>query len=448
MRATLSLLLAIALSGPATAAADEFCEPSGTDCRARLLAYIGRETVRIDAGMEEIADSVIADALIARFKAGVPVRALIEPRRTPVEPLNATMLAKLKSAGIPMRYKPAGGFLHWKMMIFAGQFTVEFGAPQFTKSYLVPVEPFVNFTQDPIVFSTNTAIVNSFQRKFDDAWVDTVNFAQYANSPTVQRAYPLYAVSTLLNFVPAQNFLTRVKPHYDAETSGLDVIIYKVTEPGHADAMIRAVKRGVPVRLITEPNRYRNRENVWHAYNIDRMHAAGVQVRERAHSGFLHQKTALLLSQGRTIFGSSNWTEGSNQLQYEHNIITTDRGYFDFFRSVFLRKWNSATETRSFVPLPPTAPVNLAPANATGGYTATVVLSWQPGPWAHRADLYLSSSSSPTLYLKDVAVGPSTIKKVTASGLLPGTTYYWKVISKTMAGKTATGPIWSFNTAS
>ncbi len=448
MRLILLLLPAITLLVPARAAAGEFCEPTGTDCRAVLLAYINREHVRIDAGLEEIADSVIADALIARFRAGVPVRALVEPRRTVVEPKNATMLAKLRAAGIPMRYKPAGGILHWKMMIFAGQYTVQFGAPQFTKSYLVPVVPYVNFTQDPIVFSTSTSIVNSFQRKFDDAWVDTVNFVAYANSPTVERAYPLYSVSSLLNFVPAQNFLTRVKPHYDAETTGLDVIIYKVTEPGHADAMIRAVKRGVPVRLITEPLRYRNRDNVWQAYNIDRMYAAGVKIRERAHLGFMHQKTTLLLSQRRTIFGSSNWTPDSNARQYEHNIITTDASYFHFFRTIFLRKWSSATETRNFVPLPPTAPVNVVPANATGGHPTTVVLSWQPGPWAHRADVYLSTSSSPAVYLKNVGVSPSTTKKLTVTGLLPGTTYYWRVVSKTMAAKTATGPIWSFNTAS
>jgi phosphatidylserine/phosphatidylglycerophosphate/cardiolipin synthase-like enzyme len=448
MRMTLSLLLAIVTLVPAAATADEFCEPAFQDCRAVLLGYINRERVRIDAGLGEIADSVIADALIARFRAGVPVRALVEPRRTETEPLNATMIAKLKDAGIPLRYKPVGGILHWKMMIFTGQYAVEFGATQFTKRYLVPLVPYKDFFQDPIVFSTSTSIVNSFQRKFDDAWMDTTNFKNYANSPTVARAYPLYAVSSLLNFVPAQNFLTRVKPHYDAEATGVDVIIYKVTEPGHADAMIRAVKRGVPVRLITEPLRYRDRSNVWQAYNIDRMHAAGVKIRDRAHLGFMHQKTTLLVGQRRTIFGSSNWTDGSNREQVEHNIITTDTAYFDFFTSVFLRKWNSTTETKPFVPLAPTAPVNIAPANAAGGQPATVVLSWQPGPWAHRADVYLSTASSPAIFLKDVAVSPGTVKKLTVTGLLPGRAYYWKIVSKTMAARTATGPIWSFNTAS
>lgn len=121
--------------------------------------------------------------------------------------------------------------------------------------------------------------------------------------------------------------------------------------------MIAAARRGVPVRMILEPVRYRSKDNVWHAYHGDRMYMAGVRVRDRAHAGFTHQKTVLLVGQGRTIFGSSNWTDGSNRLQYEHNYLGTDAGFFSFFTQVFARKWASTTETKPFVPLPPETPV-------------------------------------------------------------------------------------------
>jgi hypothetical protein len=32
------------------------------------------------------------------------------------------------------------------------------------------------------------------------------------------------------------------------------------------------------------------------------------------------------------------------------------------------------------------------------------------------------------------------------SGLSPCSAYYWKIVSKTIAGKTASGPVWSFGT--
>jgi len=427
------------------AAADSICEARLTECRSGLIAYIDREVIGLDIGMEEMTDQSIADAVIARFRAHVPVRVIVEPRRNAAEPRNATILAALKAAGLPMRYRKVGDIVHWKTMIFAGQNTVEFSAAQFTASYLVPVQPGVNFTQDPLFYSTNTSFVHSFERKFDDAWTDTVNFAEYANSPAAARVYPFYAVDPALNFVPAQNFGTRSKPLYDAETTAIDVIMYKITDALHADAMIRAVKRGVPVRIITEPTRYRSRDNVWQAYNLDRMWAAGVHIRDRAHLGFLHQKTTLLYSQGRTTFGSSNWTTASDSTQYEHNYFSTDPTFFTWFQKIFARKWASTTETKAFVPLPPDPPVYVAPLNAAAGQTTTVTLAWKPGLWAHRADVYLGTSSAPPLFT-NVTVTPNSTKKLAISGLQPGTTYYWRIVSKTMANKSASGPVWSFGT--
>jgi phospholipase D-like protein len=431
---------------PATATADQFCEARLTNCRTDLIAFINREAIRLDIGMEEMTDPLIADAVIARFKARVPVRMIVEPRRNATEPRNGPILDKLKAAGIPMRYRQVGDTFHWKMMIFAGQNTVEFSAAQFTEEYLVPAVPGVNFTQDPVFYSTNTSFVNSFERKFDDAWVDTTNFAEFGNSPTVARVYPPYAIDPALNFVPAANFATRSKPLYDAETTAIDVIMYKITEAIHPDAMIRAVKRGVPVRLITEPGRYRNRDNVFQAYNLDRMYAAGVKIRERAHLGFLHEKTTMLYAQGRTIIGSSNWTTASDATQYEHNYFATDPTVFGWFHQIFTRKWASTAETRAFVPLPPDVPINVAPLNTSSAQSVSPTLSWKPGPWAHGADIYLGTTPDPPRRTT-VTFSPGTsTRKIVISGLTAGTTYYWKIVSKTAAGKTATGPIWSFAT--
>ena len=146
-----------------------------------------------------------------------------------------------------------------------------------------------------------------------------------------------------MSFVPAENFSTRSKPLYDAETQRIDVIMYKITEGTHADGLIRAVRRGIPVRLITEPERYRNPENVWHAYQVDRLYMAGVQIRHRAHAGFTHQKNTLLYSQGLAIFGSSNWTSESNKSQSEHNYFTTKPWFFNWVRANFERKWGNTT---------------------------------------------------------------------------------------------------------
>ena len=445
-----TLLLAVPF-----ASAEELCDSTFQDCRAKLIAYINNEKIGIDIGFnlweEPETTRPLLSAVIARHHAGVRVRVIAEPRRNPTNPLNAIVIDQLKAAGIPIRAKAGGGIFHWKMFHFAGQQVVEFAATNFPPDYLRPRVPYVDAFVDPLYFSTDLAIVQSIASRFEDMWVDTTNFANFANVVTPVRVYPIRPIHSTLSFVPLQNFLTRSKPYYDAETTQIDVVMYKVTESGHANAVISAAGRGVRVRLITEPTNYRSTKNLWHAYHLDRMHAAGIQIRERAHAGFLHQKTTLLYSQATAIFGSSNWASESNSGQWEHNYFTTKSWFFTWMRNAFSRRWNNSTgnvETRAFTPLPPGVPVYVGPANTAGAQPTTVVLSWKPGMWAHRADVYFGTTATPPLYQGGVAVsaGASTVKKFTISGLTAGRTYYWRIVSKTMAGKSAAGPTWSFGT--
>ena len=437
---------------PLRAAATEvMCDTAHQDCRAVLFTYIQNERVSIDVAMWFMEDQELANAIIARKNAGVAVRLLVDPRRNNETPMNAVTLDLFQRSGLPMRYKFAGGIMHWKYMIFNGQNTVQWSAANYSDYYFKPISPYTNYTDEGIYFTDDAAVINSFRRKFDDSWVDTSVFANYANiSNTPVRSYPLYSVDPTMSFVPAEDFATRSVPLYDKETQRIDVIMYKITEPRHADGLIRAVRRGVPVRLITEPERYRNPANVWQAYQVDRMYMAGVQIRNRAHQGFLHQKSTLLYSQALTVFGSSNWTEDSNSVQYEHNYFTAKAWFFAWFKDNFERKWNNLTgyaETATFTPLPPTAPSQLKPANGSVNVPRSgTALSWNPGPWAHRADVYFGTSSTPPLIAPNVPVTPNTTATYALPTLSAGTTYYWTIVNKTAAQKTATSERYGFTT--
>jgi phosphatidylserine/phosphatidylglycerophosphate/cardiolipin synthase-like enzyme len=448
LHAAATLVLAL----PTPASGEVLCDPAHEDCRAMLLTYIRNERVGIDLAMWFMEDEELANAIIARKTAGVSVRILVDPRRNATTPMNTVIIDMFRRAGIPMRYKAAGGIMHWKFMLFNGQHTLQFSAANYSDYYFRPVTPYLDYTDEGIYFTNDAPVVNSFRRKFDDSWVDTSVFANYANiSGTPSRAHPLHPVDPALNFVPSEDFAQRSAPLYDRETQRIDVIMYKITEPRHADGLIRAVARGVPVRLITEPDRYRDTSNVWQAYHIDRLYAAGVQIRDRAHAGFLHQKSTLLYSQGLTVFGSSNWTSDSNRVQSEHNYFTTKVWFFGWFRENFTRKWTNATghaETRPFTPLPPGVPSRTSPANgASAVVTSGVRLSWHPGPWAHRADVYFGTSSTPPLVASNVPVSPNTQAFYSLPSLAAGTTYYWRIVSKTMAPRTVSTPTFAFTTA-
>jgi regulation of enolase protein 1 (concanavalin A-like superfamily) len=445
-------------SSPA-AALERICDPAHEDCRAPLLNLINTETQGIDVAFWFMEDARYSAAIIARWNQKVPVRVLVDPRANPGVPANAEILQKLKDAGIPMRKRVTSGILHWKTMIFAGHRTVEFSGANYSDEAFVyrGTTPYVNYVDEVIYFTDKDALVDSFQSKFDDLWTSTTEFADYANiTGPLQRHYDTATQDPQLNFPndSGQNFRTRSVAAYKLEPTRIDAIMYRITDRAHADQMIAAVQRQVPVRLITEPMQYRDATRLWHSWNVDRMYMAGIQIRHRAHAGLSHEKLTTLVGQGLTIFGSSNWTSPSADSQREHNLFTKDPTFVQWSRDHFERKWNNlgpVAETTPFAPLPPDTPVLKTPVNGATGVGTTVTLKWYAGPWAHKYDVYIgTTTSNMTVVLADQELGPSQstsdFKSFTVSNLSAGTTYFWKVVGRTMANLSKTSLTGSFTT--
>ena len=224
IRYTLLVAVLLATLGASRAtASDRFCDPSFQDCRAPLLSLIANERVGIDLGFWFMEDARYTTALIKRFQAGVPIRVLVDPRANVKNPENANRLAELAAAGIPMRKCISSGIMHWKAMIFAGQNTVEFGGANYSAWAFVPVQPYVNYTDEVIHFTDNSPIVQSFMTKFDDLWTSDLLFDDYANmiaSPT--RMHPTAIKDPSLNFPPTDAYASRAVKLYNAETSRID----------------------------------------------------------------------------------------------------------------------------------------------------------------------------------------------------------------------------------
>jgi len=448
-------ILAAFLTSSRAQGAERLCDATFENCRTPLLDLIHNEQIGIDVAFWFMEDARYSTALIERWRAGVPVRVIMDSEANANYPGNVQTLNALRNAGIPLLEKTSSGIVHWKMMLFAGQNVVEFSGANFSPHAFVPREPYVDYIDEVIYFCDDPAIVNSFKRRYDDIWVTTSGFTPYANlSGTRSRTYASFPVNSQMNFPPYDNFATRSVGRYHAETESIDSIMFRVTDRRHSDALIAAMRRGVPLRLITDVDEYRDPRFLWNAFNIDLLYAAGAQVRFEGHVGPLHQKSTVLHGQQMVIFGSSNWTTGSASRQLEHNIFTTKALFYQFFTQQFERKWNNQTghqETMGFVPGPPDRPTYVQPANAAQNQPFNVTLRWAAGPWAHVYDIYLGTTAAPPLLAGNVHLGPSatTGDDVTyaVSGLQPGTTYYWRVVSKTMANVTRNGPVWNFRTS-
>ena len=217
------------------------------------------------------------------------------------------------------------------------------------------------------------------------------------------------------------------------------------------------MQRGIPVRLISDTFEYRDPDRQWVSCNMDKLWAAGVPLRVRAHAGLNHQKLVMFYSQALSVFGSSNWTDAVGepaagaQLLHDQEldlpvVHRSLRAQVEqhAVRSARLRRSRSRR-------CRPTSRSRVSPADGAVGAPLSVALTWDGGLWAHVYDIYFGTDPNPPLFAANVRLGPNdpdqpVFQKVILPLLQHGTTYYWRVVSKTMAGVSAKGPTVSFTT--
>ncbi len=460
---------AIAWGAATTVAAQErLCDNSFEDCRALILQMIRAENVGIDVSFWFMDDARYSNEIIKRWQAGVPVRILLDPRADTNYPHNATVRQLFINAGIPIRYKTTPGINHWKMILYAGQSKVHFTAANFSDGSYSPMIPYTNYVDEAVYFTDDPNIVHSFMTKYDNVWTDTANWANLANigGPLV-RMYPTFPISPDLNFPPDQDYQDRLIAQIKLETQQIDAVMFRITSGKVPDALIQRAQQGVSVRLITDRSQYRNPSYYWDSYNVDRMYMAGIPIKWKDNTSEqdMHQKSVVLYGRDMAVFGSSNWTASSSDTQREHNYFTTKSWFVDWLKDQFARKWTNTKAAATgggaisppmflaFTPLSPETPVYSSPADQALVQGTSVTLKWEGGYWAHKYDIYFGTSSTPPLVVQNFAPGSATagvnsVKESYAfSNLQPGTTYYWRIVSKTMANKTRTGATASFTTA-
>ena len=170
------------------------------------------------------------------------------------------------------------------------------------------------------------------------------------------RNYPTAPIDPRLNFPPKDSYQDRLMPLIDHEPAGgwIDVDIYRITLARPVDALIRAASRGVRIRMYLEPNEYANTARPGNKVQMDRLVAAAqqypgtIEIRMRKHLGLNHQKTIWFHAQHVVVFGTSNWSDASDDNQLEANIFTDkvpgdplNDFLFTELRKVFERKWNN-----------------------------------------------------------------------------------------------------------
>src|SRR5207237_7908183 len=130
---------------------------------------------------------------------------------------------------------------------------------------------------------------------------------------------------------------------------------------------------------------------------------------------------------------------------------------YQAFKDRVTAMWNNTAAFAPFQPQPPDAPVQASPVSGATTVATTAPLVWNIAPFAVSYDIYLGTSQSNMALAANVAAQmvndpPHTYSWTPTTALQPGTTYYWKVVSRTNATPVnpsliAASPIWSFTTA-
>jgi regulation of enolase protein 1 (concanavalin A-like superfamily) len=493
---TLTLALGAILAGATPSRADDqIYFSSNTDVTSILVQYINQETVRLDISSWYLSEHSISIAIANRFAAGVPVR-IIGDRASLFEndPHTKAEFYWLANQGIPIRLRENPTYFpeidHWKAAIFVGQNVVEFGSGNFAPTELRPVSS-TNYDDDSELFTSDPELVNAFKTKFDVMWHDTAVEPEsiYSGPPYLLdwnaacaveqtgncRDYPtLYP-----NPAPMTIDTTRLEPDYPMPAdliwgqgpdfnnrltqeianggNRVDLLVYRLTVDNITQALINKFQGGTPVRIIIDAHQYLN--SVWPEFelthaNIDKLWAAGIPIKQNVHDGVMHMKT--LVTSSYATNASSNYAAAWQRDQDYFVSAAAKPTIYQALADRVQAMWNDTTGFTTFSPGPPAAAALSSPSSGTSGTSQTPTLVWNRAAFAVSFDVYLGTSSSSMSLVANVPARmvnnpPPTYSWTAPSALAGGTTYFWKIVSRTNAtainpALSATSPTWSFTT--
>jgi phosphatidylserine/phosphatidylglycerophosphate/cardiolipin synthase-like enzyme len=131
----------------------------------------------------------------------------------------------------------------------------------------------------------------------------------------------------------AQNELIRVIQSAD---KNLDIAIYSFTDQSVAEEIVKAKKRGVSVRLISDREQS---DGKYQKSVLEKLTQAGIPIRTDSHAGIMHLKVTIADSKIATT-GSYNYTKSAEQKNDEVFVTLNDPKIASGFEKEFNRMWN------------------------------------------------------------------------------------------------------------
>jgi len=145
---------------------------------------------------------------------------------------------------------------------------------------------------------------------------------------------PLHGKHAEALFFPSRASLQRLLDLILGCRRSLDVCVFSITHDRLAEAVYEVHRRGVPVRLITDVEKTRDRGS-----DVRDLARAGVPVRTDTTESLMHNKFALF--DGAVLAtGSYNWTRSATRENQENVLVTDDPRLTAAYAAEFRRLWD------------------------------------------------------------------------------------------------------------
>ena len=380
-------------------------------------SFINSATTTLDMTMYELNDTTAINDLIAREKAGVKVRVILDQAN---QSTNQTAYTDLTNAGVGVVWSSTSfTYTHQKTitvnddesLVLSGNLTSEY----------------YSTSRDYGVFDSDANDVAAIEATFA---------ADYAHTSIT----PSDGDNLLWSPTTAQTQLLSV---INGATKTLDVQEEEFSDTAIVNAIVADAKRGVAVRLVLE------NESSAYASEISEVEAAGGKVTTYTSStGFyIHAKAIVAdygLSTAKVEVGSMNMTSNSLGNNRELGIILTDTGVENVIENTFDNDFNGTTANTVSVTSPgnqtsttgTAASLQISASDSASGQTLTYSANGLPTG--------LSISSSTGLISGTPTTAGSYTSVVTATdtaGQAASAAFNWSVTGGTTSNTvTVTNP--------
>ena len=136
-------------------------------------------------------------------------------------------------------------------------------------------------------------------------------------------------------FSPGLDCLHAIIGEFSRARESADVCVFTITDDRIVEAMLKAAKRGVKLRVISDDEKSLDRGS-----DVARLDRSGVDVRTDSSPNHMHHKFALF-DRSRLLTGSYNWTRSAAAHNHENLVVSSDRALVVAFGKTFDRLWSS-----------------------------------------------------------------------------------------------------------